>query len=83
MAPSQTIFLFPESYNRLRKELRDHWPELWKKVQWYMAFDADQFIEKMNAELDLRIWSQKPTIADICTRYLDELIKRRGAIEVS
>src|SRR3990172_4847234 len=42
------IYMFPESYNALRRELHDNWPNLWNIVSYAMAFDAITFIELMD-----------------------------------
>lgn len=80
----QKIFMFPESYNELRKELHDHWPSLWNKVQWSMAFDAELFVELMNRNLDgvykvaLVTSERELEISHICSTFLKELRRRRG-----
>lgn len=64
----QKIFMFPESYNELRKELETHWnPKKtglyphhklaevrWDywRCGWAMAFDAEEFVSYMNEKLD-------------------------------
>lgn len=64
----QKVFMFPESYNRLREELSTHWnPDVtgehphhklcdvrWKywKCGWAMAWEADTFVEYMNDKLN-------------------------------
>lgn len=63
----QKIFMFPESYNELRKELETHWNPnktgihphhricevRWDYWQcgWAMAWDADIFVSYMNKKL--------------------------------
>jgi hypothetical protein len=70
------IFMFPESYNLLRAELHDHHPSLWKKVQWFMAFDRELFIETMNKELKTKILFETD-IDVLCKHYLELLQKKR------
>lgn len=74
----QKIYLFPESYNELRRELHDHWPNLWKVVGWPMAYAANIFVEEMNSALDLRVTLDSDRIDAICTEYLQALWKKRG-----
>lgn len=72
------VFMFPDSFNNLRKELIDNWPALWVKVQWAMAFDAELFVEMMNKEL----YTKLPQGADCdqwCSKYLKLLRAKRGA----
>jgi len=75
--PLDKAYYFPESYNHLRAELADHWPEYWKKVQWFMAFDQLLFVEKMNELLDLKVYFETD-LDGVCNIYLKELRKKRG-----
>jgi hypothetical protein len=84
----KNIFMFPESYNELRKELYTHWPELWNDPRggWAMAFDAELFVEFMNSKLD-GVYKVRPAtnndelaIDYICKTFLTELRKRRGEL---
>ncbi len=80
------IFMFPEEWIELRKELVTHWPDLWKHpgVGWAMAFDADLFVETMNSKLDgvynvlLATDDRQRQIGYICGIFLKELRRRRG-----
>lgn len=74
----QKIYLFPESFNALRSELCQNWPELWKLVGWPMAFAANIFIEQMNDALDLNVVLDSSKVDAICTEYLQALLKLRG-----
>lgn len=89
----EKVFMFPESYNELRKELMTFWdspdskiPHLWKWVGWYMAFDMVEFIERMQDKLDHPIKVIPLTKDDtvrtdiVCTAFLTELRKRRGEL---
>jgi hypothetical protein len=78
MPPLKASYL-PESYNQLRKELHDNWPLLWKKVQWYLAFDWPLFIENMNKLLDVEV-SGNQEVADVCTAYLQILHSKKSII---
>ena len=74
----QKIYMFPESYNQLRMELHNHWPDLWSRVSWAMAFAANIFVEKMNDELGLAVILDSAKVDAICTEYLQTLRTKRG-----
>lgn len=74
----EKIFMFPESYNELRKELHNHWPELWAIVSWRMAHRAEEFVEQMNAALDLAVVFDTEAVDFISTTFLNALRKKRG-----
>lgn len=74
----EKIYMFPESYNMLRQELYEHWPNLWRVVGWPMAFAANVFVENMNEALDLRVVLDSSKVDAICTEYLQALWKKRG-----
>jgi len=74
----QKIYMFPESYNELRKELVAHWPTLWQLVGWPMAYAANIFVEEMNKALDLEVVLDSSRVDAICTEYLQALWKKRG-----
>lgn len=74
----QKIYMFPESYNVLRAELYNNWPELWKLAGWAMAHDSPRFIEVMNAGLDLEVVLDSSRVDSICTEYLQALWKKRN-----
>jgi len=87
------VFMFPESYNELRKELVMHWasidskiPNLWAQVGWYMAFDMVEFMERMNDKLGGVLTVVPITKNDelrtdvVCKVFLKELRKRRGEV---
>lgn len=75
---SEKVYLFPESYNALRTELDTNWPELWKAVGWFMAFDAVTFIEMMDAALDTKTTFDSQKVDAICKKYLNLLRNKRG-----
>ena len=90
---TENIFMFPESYNLLRKELYEFWqtanskiPFLYQHVSWYMAFDMVEFIDRMQDKLDHPIKVVPLTKDDVvhidlvCTIFLTELRKRRGEV---
>lgn len=90
----QKVFMFPEEYNELRKELVAHWSHdrtkkpYWGDAQcgWAMAFDAELFVEYMNTHCDhaynvLQVTRDKEQeIAYICRKFLTYLRKRRGEL---
>lgn len=69
----QKIYMFPESYNQLRKELHDYWPNLWAGVSWPMAFAANMFVERMNEALDMTIQFDSGKVDFICESFLVKL----------
>jgi hypothetical protein len=74
----QKIFMFPESYNQLRKELVENWPNLWALVAWRMANRAEEFVEIMNDALDVAVVFDTEAVDFICSTYLSLLRKKRG-----
>ncbi len=75
---SNKVYMFPESYNQLRKELHDNWPELWNQVGYDMAFNGPSFVEKMDGALGTITQFDSDNVAGMCARYLDELRVKRG-----
>lgn len=82
----QKIYMFPESFNALRRELYEHWPTFFMQVNEAtgtslahdMASDAAQFIGVMNGALDLTVQLDTDNIDAICKIFLDELRVKRG-----
>ncbi len=74
----QKIYMFPESYNELRKELVTYWPELWKLVGWPMCYAANLFVGIMNDALDLNVVLDSSKVDAICEEFLQALWKKRG-----
>lgn len=74
----EKIFMFPESYNALRKELVENWPNLWALVGWRMAHRAEEFVEYMNDALDVAVVFDTEAVDFICSTYLSLLRKKRG-----
>ncbi len=72
------VYLMPESYNALRRELHDNWHNLWNLVQGPMAFDGPRFVDLMNEALGLMTQFDSDNVSGICARYLDTLRKLRG-----
>ena len=76
------IYMFPESYNALRKELVENWPNLWNTVGYWMAFDAIRFIELMDYALDVKTTWDSAKVGAICHRYWNELRAKRGLSKI-
>lgn len=74
----QKIYMFPESYNQLRKELVEHWPHTWAQVSWAMAYKAEDFVATMNEALDMKLQFDTGKVEAICLEYLNALRKLRG-----
>lgn len=74
----QKIYMFPESYNALREELYNHWPNLWELVSWCMAFQAEDFVAIMNGALDMKLQVDGNKVDATCQAYLDALRAKRG-----
>jgi hypothetical protein len=74
----QKIYMFPESYNALRREIFENWPNLWVAVSWAMANRAEYFVEQMNDALDLKLQFDTGKVASICHTYLNALRNKRG-----
>jgi hypothetical protein len=75
---SDKVYLFPESYNALRREMHDNWPIVFKQVGWYMVFDAVTFIEQMDFICDTKTTFDTQKVSSICHKYLNILRKKRG-----
>ncbi len=74
----QKIYMFPESYNALRRELHENWPNLFQTVGYFMAFDSVRFIELMDAALDTKTTFDSQKVDAICKKYLNLLRNKRG-----
>lgn len=72
------IYMFPESYNALRRELCDNYPHLFDIVGHVMAFDAITFIELMDAALDTKTTWDSAKVGAICHKYWNILRMERG-----
>ena len=74
------IYMFPESYNELRRELVTYWTHtIWPQVAWRMAFRAEEFVETMNEILGVAVVFDTAKVDFICRTYLAILRKNRGA----
>jgi hypothetical protein len=74
----EKIYMFPESFNALRKEMYENWPNLFREVGHCMAFNAIEFVEAMDAALDTRTTFDSDKVDAICQKYLDLLRNKRG-----
>lgn len=72
------VYLMPESYNALRRELHDNWPKLWEVSQWCMAFDGPSFVRIMDNALDMVTQFDTANVDGICKKFLDGLRAKRG-----
>jgi hypothetical protein len=75
---SEKVFYFPDSYNALRKELFENWPNLWELVGWPMAFDGAMFVELMDDALDTKTTFDTHKVDSLCKKYMDLLYIKRG-----
>lgn len=75
---SDKVYLFPESFNALRKEMFENWPGLFEAVGHAMAFDAIRFIELMDAALDTKTTFDSDKVDAISKKYLNLLRNKRG-----
>jgi hypothetical protein len=75
---SEKVYLFPESYNYLRKMLYEEFPMLFQIVGHAMAFDAPRFIELMDAALDTKTTFDSDKVDSTCKKYIDLLRAKIG-----
>lgn len=75
---SEKVYLFPDSFNALRIEMYEHWPNLFQAVGWAMANDAIKFIETMDDALDTKTTFDSAKVDAISKKYLDLLRAKRG-----
>ena len=79
----EKVYMFPESYNALRRELYENWPQLFAAVGGPMALDAVHFIELMDAALDTKTTFDSAKVASISLKYLNLLRNKRGLSSLS
>lgn len=79
---SQKVYLMPESFNALREELMNHWPNLWQAVQAAMGWNAVVFMQMMDAALDTKTGFDSAKVDAISKKYLDMLRVKRGLSEL-
>lgn len=73
----QKIYMFPESFNALRRELCDYWPHLWSLVSKDMGTNAQRFVYKMNQELETSVQFDTARVDSICQFFLTTLQNAR------
>lgn len=74
----QKVYMFPESFNALRRELDENWPSLFELVGYAMVADGIRFIELMDAALDTRTTFDTAKVDAIAKKYLNLLRNKRG-----
>lgn len=79
----QKIYLMPESFNALRRELMEEWPELWALVSYRMAYRAEEFVELMNEGLQMNQRFDTHNVNNICKAYLNKLRNNRGLSSIN
>lgn len=87
----EKIYMFPESFNALRREMEGYWPTLFNQVPpgletsiaYDMVFDAPQFVARMNGALDLQLQADSENVDGICKAYLNALRKLRGISSIN
>lgn len=79
----QKIYWFPESYNALRRELYENWPEIWQQIGWYMAHNPQEFVSGMNWLLNLNVQFDTDRVDGICKTFLNALRVQRGVSPIS
>lgn len=74
----EKVYMMPESFNALRRELYENWPRLFALVGHAMAFDAVRFLELMDGALDTKTTFDSQKVDGTCKKYLDLLRAKRG-----
>lgn len=82
----QKIYLFPEEFNALRRELEENWPTFFTSVNpefgfspaWAMVHNGPQFIGLMNGALDTDVQLDTENIAGTCKIFLNKFRAMRG-----
>lgn len=80
------VYLFPESFNALRRELDENWREFFHTVNptsgtspaWCMVFDAAQFIGYCNGFTGLSLQMDSENVDGICKTFLNAFRSMRG-----
>lgn len=75
---SKKVYMMPESFNALRRELQANYPTLWQYVQGDMAWNSQRFIHKMDEALGTVTQFDSANVDGICKRFLDKLRAKRG-----
>jgi hypothetical protein len=87
---SQKTYMFPESYNALRRELEEYWydffvtpnPLTGTSPAWCMVFDAPQFVGYLNGFTGLAVQFDSESVDAICSTFLNALRRQRGVSEI-
>lgn len=87
---SKKVYMFPEEYNALRRELEENYPTFFTSVNPHtgvspahaMVFDAPAFIGMCNGVLDLTVQFDTENVAGICKEFLNGFRKLRGVSEL-
>lgn len=87
----QKVYLFPESFNALRRELQENYknffesvnPEVGVSPAWAMVHDAAQFIGLMNGAFDCVEQMDSENVDGICKVFLNAARKKRGVSPLS
>lgn len=82
----QKIYLFPQSFNALRRFMEENYPVFFNTVNpdtgvstaYCMVNDAPQFIGLMNGAFDLAEQMDSDDIEGICKRFLDAARIKKG-----
>lgn len=83
---SKKIYLFPEEYNALRRELHDNWQNFFYAVNpafgfspaWAMVYDAPHFVGFCNDALDMVVQFDSADVAGTCKKFLNGFRNKRG-----
>lgn len=83
---SKKIYLFPEEFNALRRELEENYqnfflsvnPDVGMSPAQAMVFDAPKFLGMCNGALDTVIQFDSENVAGICGELLNGFRKLRG-----
>lgn len=83
---SKKIYLFPEEFNALRRELEENWNEFFTTVSpldgtspaWCMIYNAPQFLGFCNGFTGLAVQFDSQNVAGICKEFLNAFRKLRG-----
>jgi hypothetical protein len=85
------IYLFPEEFNALRRELEENWPHFFTSVNpldgtspaWCMVFNAPQFVGYCNGATGLDLQFDSNNVAGICKAFLNAFRKMRGISSIN
>jgi hypothetical protein len=83
---SQKIYYFPESFNALRRELEENYPNFFNSVNpevgmspaYAMVFDAPKFVGMCNGATDGVVQFDSHNVDGICKEFLNKFRAMRG-----